>query len=128
MKFLALLKLYILSPMNPRDGASLLDIAQAAQSALSFVSGISLDDFAADAKTQSAVLYQIAILGEAVKRLSTEFRDQNPSVDWRAIAGMRDKLIHDYGNVDIDRVWFTLQISLPQLLTKIEPMLPQKNS
>ena len=114
--------------MNPRDGASLLDIAQAAQSALSFVSGISLDDFAADAKTQSAVLYQIAILGEAVKRLSTEFRDQNPSVDWRAIAGMRDKLIHDYGNVDIDRVWFTLQISLPQLLTKIEPMLPQKNS
>ncbi|MGB3614756.1 MAG: DUF86 domain-containing protein [Elainellaceae cyanobacterium] len=110
--------------MNPRDRASLLDIAQAARSALVFVSDMSLDDFSGDAKTQSAVLYQIAILGEAVKRLSTGFRDQNPGIDWRAMAGMRDKLIHDYGNVDIDRVWFTLRISLPQLLNEIEPMLP----
>lgn len=110
--------------MNPRDRSSLLDIAQAARSALAFVSDMSLDDFAGDAKTQSAVPYQIAILGEAVKRLSTEFRDQNPGIDWRAMAGMRDKLIHDYGNVDIDRVWFTLRISLPQLLNEIEPMLP----
>ena len=113
--------------MYPRDQASLLDIAKAVRSALSFVDGLSLDDFAADAKTQSAVLYQIAIVGEAVKRLSPEFRAQHSAINWRAMAGMRDKLIHDYGNVDINRVWATVQTSLPQLLTDIEPILPQRS-
>jgi len=110
--------------MYPRDQAALLDIAQAAQSALAFVDGFTLDDFAADAKTQSAVLYQITIVGEATKRLSPEFIGQHPAINWRAMAGMRDKLVHDYGNVDIKRVWSTLQTSLPQLLTDIEPLLP----
>ena len=113
--------------MSPRDQASLLDIAQAAESALAFVDGLTLNEFATDLKTQSAVLYQIAILGEAVKRLSPEFRSQHSAIDWRAIAGMRDKLIHDYGNVDIKRVWATLQTSLPQLLSDIEPLLPARS-
>jgi uncharacterized protein with HEPN domain len=113
--------------MYPRDQTSLLDIAKAAQSVLEFVNGMNLDGFAADAKTQSAVLYQIAILGEAVKRLSPEFREQHPTVDWRAMAGMRDKLIHDYGDVDIKRVWSTVQTSIPQLLSDIEPLLPTRS-
>ena len=112
--------------MSPRDQASLLDIAQAAESALAFVDGLTLNDFATDLKTQSAVLYQIAVLGEAVKRLSPEFRSQHSAIDWRAIAGMRDKLIHDYGNVNIKRVWTTLQTNLPQLLSEIEPLLPTR--
>ena len=61
--------------------------------------GLTLDGFATDLKTQSAVLYPITILGEAVKRLSPEFRAQHSAIDWRAIAGMRDKLIHDYGKL-----------------------------
>ncbi|NEQ44669.1 MAG: DUF86 domain-containing protein [Leptolyngbya sp. SIOISBB] len=113
--------------MYPRDHASLLDIAQAAESALAFVEGLTLNDFATDLKTQSAVLYQIAVVGEAVKRLSPEFRSQHSAIDWRAIAGMRDKLIHDYGNVDIKRVWATLQTSLPQLLNDLEPLLPSRS-
>jgi uncharacterized protein with HEPN domain len=68
--------------MYPRDQASLLDIAKASQSALAFVDGLTLDDFATDVKTQSAVLYQITVVGEAVKRLSPEFRAQHPAIDW----------------------------------------------
>ena len=71
--------------MHQRDQAALLDIARAAQAALTFVDGFTLDDFASDAKTQSAVLYQIAIVGESVKRLSPEFRGQHPAIDWRAM-------------------------------------------
>ena len=109
--------------MNPRDQASLLDIAKAARLTLDFVSGMTQEDFAADPKTQSAVLYQIAILGEAVKRLSPEFRNQQPNIPWSAMAGMRDKLIHDYEGVDANRVWLTLQSSIPNLLQAITPLL-----
>lgn len=109
--------------MNPRDQASLLDIAKATQSSLDFVSGMNQADFEADFKTQSAVLYQIAILGEAMKRLSPEFRNEHPAIDWRAIAGMRDKLIHDYDNVDAKRIWLTIQTSIPQLLSDIASLL-----
>jgi uncharacterized protein with HEPN domain len=109
--------------MNPRDRASLLDIAKAARLALAFVADMSQPEFEADPKTQSAVLYQIAILGEAVKRLSPEFRRESPDIPWAAMAGMRDKLIHDDEGVDVTRVWLTLQSSIPSLLQSILPLL-----
>ncbi|NJR71037.1 MAG: DUF86 domain-containing protein [Synechococcales cyanobacterium CRU_2_2] len=109
--------------MNPRDSASLLDIAKAARLMIGFVADMSLLDFEADPKTQSAVLYQIAILGEAVKRLSPEFRSQYPEMPWSAMAGMQDKLIHDYEGVDVERVWLTVQSNIPSLLQFILPLL-----
>ena len=109
--------------MNPRDRASLLDIAKAARLILEFVGEMSRLEFETDLKTQSAVLYQIAIMGEAVKRLSPEFRRQSTEIPWTAMAGMRDKLIHDYEGVDVERVWLTLQTSIPSLLQSIQPFL-----
>jgi len=110
--------------MNPRDQASIFDIRRAAQFAQSFVDGMDAQAFATDVKTQSAVLYQIAILGEAVKRLSPEFRQQHPQIPWAAMAGMRDKLVHDYDGVDSDRVWLTLQTSIPDLLQFLDSLIP----
>jgi uncharacterized protein with HEPN domain len=81
--------------------------------------------FEADLKTQSAALYQIAIIGEAVKRLSPQLRNQHPDIPWAAMAGMRDKLIHDYEGVDVERVWLTLQSSIPDLLQAINSLLAQ---
>lgn len=95
--------------MNLLDLAALLDIAKAAQLCQEFVADMTQADFASDRKTQSAVLYQIAILGEAVKRLSQEFRSQHPDIPWAAMAGMRDKLIHDYEGIDVTRVWLILE-------------------
>lgn len=111
--------------MTDRDDASLLDMARSARLALGFIQEMSQAEFEADIKTQSAVLYQIAILGEAVKRLSMDFRTSHPEIPWRAIAGMRDKLIHDYEGVNFQRVWLTLQTSIPDFLTAIEPLLPE---
>jgi uncharacterized protein with HEPN domain len=71
------------------------------------------------------VLYQIAILGEAVKRLSPQLRSQYPGIPWAAMAGMRDKLIHDYEGVDVERVWLTLKTSIPDLMQAITPLLEQ---
>ena len=111
--------------MNQRDRASLLDIMQAAQRAQLFVENVSWEAFVVDFKTQSAVLYQIAILGEAVKRLSPQLRSQYPGIPWAAMAGMRDKLIHDYEGVDVERVWLTLKTSIPDLMQAITPLLEQ---
>lgn len=62
-------------------------------------------EFRQDPKTQSAILHQITVMGEAVKRLSLAFLAQHPDIPWRQIAGMRDFLIHADNSVDLDTVW-----------------------
>jgi len=109
--------------MTSCDQASLIDIVKAARLALEFTEGMSQQEFELDLKTQSAVIYQIAIIGEAVKRLSPEFQQDQPEIPWSAMAGMRDKLIHDYGGGDGSRIWLALQNSIPQLLVLMEPLL-----
>ncbi len=110
----------------PRDESILLDVARAAQLILEFKQGLNKVAFLQDIKTQSAILHQLMIMGEAVKRLSTEFRADHPEIPWSLIAGMRDKLIHGYDIVDLDRVWKTTQKDVPELLTLIEPLLPKQ--
>jgi uncharacterized protein with HEPN domain len=76
-----------------------------------------------DEKLALALIRLIEIIGEAASRLTDEFKDQHSSIPWAAIIGMRNRLIHAYFNVDLDRVWDTVQISVPTLLAQIEPLL-----
>ncbi len=110
-----------------RDKATLLDIANAAHLVLEFIQDLEKDAFIDDLKTRSAVLYQLIVIGEAVKRLSIEFRAQHSEILWSLIAGMRDHLIHGYDVVDWDEVWRTAKRDVPDLMTKIKPLLPQEN-
>ena len=73
--------------------------------AVEFLGKHGKEDFFGDAKTQSAILHQLLLLGEAVKRLSDEFRARHEEVPWKMISGMRDKLIHEYEAVDLEEVW-----------------------
>jgi len=72
----------------------------------------------------SAILYQIAVIGEATKRLFQDFRHPHPEIPWREIAGMRDMLLHKYDQVDLDVIWDVVQSKLPELLTLLEQLLP----
>jgi uncharacterized protein with HEPN domain len=107
-----------------RDEATLLDIAQAGQRVLEFTAGLDNAAFLDDVKTQSAVLHQLLVLGEAVKRLSPEYRSQHAEIPWTLMAGMRDQLIHGYDTVDLEQVWKTATQDVPDLLTWLEPRLP----
>lgn len=108
----------------PRDDATLLDIDRAAFLVEEFTRGIGKSAFESDLKTQSAVLHQLTIIGEAVKRLSAEYRALHPEVPWRGIAGMRDFLIHAYHAVDLNQVWETATKDVPALRTALRPFLP----
>lgn len=79
--------------------------------------------FMADRKTQSAVVRELAIIGEAVKGLSPALVASEPAVPWRAIAGVRDRLIHAYFSVDLDAVWSMVEQDLPALRANVQGIL-----
>jgi uncharacterized protein with HEPN domain len=110
----------------PRDEATLLDIVTAARLAIEFRGELDKDAFLADLKTKAAVLHELLVLGEAVKRLSANFRSKVPDVPWSLIAGMRDILIHHYDVVDPEEVWKAVTVDIPRLLQSLEPFVPQE--
>lgn len=113
--------------MNPsrtyRD--YLEDICKAARKALQFAEGISYEEFVADDKTVYAVVRALEIVGEATKRIPQDVRDRYRQVPWRSMAGIRDKLIHDYVSVNLEVVWKTLSEDLPPLLPMIERVIDE---
>lgn len=109
-----------------RDDATLLDILKAARLVAEFKGKLAKKDFLHDVKTQSAILHQLLVIGEAVKRLSEDFRNHHPKIPWARIAGMRDKLIHEYDAVDLEEVWKTVTKDVPLLISFLEPLVPRE--
>lgn len=83
----------------------LKDIAEACCKIREYVAGLSFEAFASDGRTIDAVIRNLEIIGEAVKGIPHEFREENSEVPWKRLAGLRDILIHEYFGVDLDIVW-----------------------
>lgn len=109
---------------QPRDYRDHLDdIFEAAQKAIEFVEGMDYEGFLRDDKTAYAVVRALEIVGEAAKGIPSEICDRFPEVPWRSMAGIRDKLIHDYVSVNLEVVWKTVTDDLPPLLLQIRRVL-----
>jgi len=101
----------------------LRDILYAVERAESFTEGMDFAAFEADEKTAFAVVRALEIVGEAAKKIPPEVRQKYPDLPWREMAGMRDKLSHDYFGVDLRRVFETVRRDLPSLRASLEKML-----
>lgn len=85
--------------------------------------GLSKKNFLKDETLKRAFVRSIEIIGEAVKKLPDDFRKSHSAVDWRAMAGTRDKLIHDYLSIDYDIVWDIITVEIPELRKQIKKIL-----
>jgi len=99
------------------------DVVEAMDDAMRFVEGIEYDDFVKDRKTVYAVTRAVEIIGEAVKKIPDRVKKRYPKIPWKLMAGMRDKLIHEYFGVDLRRVWNTVEKDVPKLKPMFEKIL-----
>lgn len=91
------------------------DILEAIGDIRNFTRDITYKDLEKDKKTLYAVIRCLEVLGEAVKKVPAHIRKEYPAIAWREIAGMRDKLIHEYFGVDVETLWDTIQEDLSPL-------------
>jgi uncharacterized protein with HEPN domain len=108
----------------PDDAATVLDIVLACKRIARFISNADQNSFLVDEQRHWAVVSQLMLIGEAVRRLSSEFCDAHPAVPWRQIAGMRNRLVHHYDEIDLPLVWTTPDRDVPKLLAELEPVVP----
>jgi uncharacterized protein with HEPN domain len=109
-----------------RDPEYLGDILDSIEKAERFVEGMTYEEFAQDDKTIFALTRAIEIIGEATKRISQATRDTYPSIPWRAMAGMRDKLIHDYTGINLQVLWQTAREDMRRLKPAINSILSEE--
>ncbi len=101
----------------------LRDILDAIEKAEQFTQGMDFERFSSDYKTRFAVIRALEIIGEASKKIPEAVKRQNPDLPWRDMAGIRDKLIHEYFGLNLQVVWKTLNEDLPKLKPAISDML-----
>jgi uncharacterized protein with HEPN domain len=108
-----------------RELAYLLDILQSARLIHEYAEGVDKDDFMHDTARQDAIVRRIEIIGEATRHISADYRADHPEIPWKQMAGMRDKVIHEYDRVDLVEVWKVAERDIPALIKLIEPLVPR---
>ena len=113
--------------MKDRDPSLyLFHVLESIEFVRGYVESVDFRQFSENQQLQDAVIRRIEIIGEAVKNLPAEMRDAAPGVPWRRIAGMRDKVVHDYMGVDIELVWTVVHRDLPELAVAVRGLLERQ--
>lgn len=109
--------------MTKNSRVYLEDILESIKKIDSYGKGIKWREFERNGQVQDAVMRRLEIIGEAVKRVSETTKKVNPAIPWKQISGMCDILIHEYGEIRLERVWKTIQDDLSPLKSGIRAIL-----
>jgi uncharacterized protein with HEPN domain len=110
--------------MSRRDSDLLLeDIETAVERIERYVAGLTKASFLADDKTVDAVVRNLEIVGEATRRLDEDFRRRNPVLPWAQIAGLRNRIVHDYFGLDLEIIWQVISHDVPKLRAEVKKLL-----
>jgi len=112
--------------MRREDAIRVRHMLDAAREALSFAKGKTRADLNTDRMLVLSLIKSIEIVGEAATSVTQETRDHYPLIPWRDIVGMRNRLIHVYFDIDLDRAWDTLTDDLPKLIAKLEQVMQKE--
>lgn len=104
--------------------AYLLDMLVAAQDAVEFAAGLTYAEFERHRMAQFAVLKAVETIGEAASHVGAATRDELHEIPWKKIISMRNRLVHGYFEVNLERVWETVQQDIPLLISQLEPRIP----
>ena len=104
------------------------DIVNVMSNTSTFIEGITFVQFQQDQKTAFAAVRALEIIGEAVKKVPRSVRDRYPEIPWKDMAGMRDKLIHEYFGVNLRTLWDTIKKEIPKLKPQFERILRDHES
>jgi len=106
-----------------RDNQYLADILEAIRRILDYTQDLTYDGFLRSPMIQDAVLRNLQVVGEATNKLSSTLQANYPDMPWQVMAGMRDKIVHDYFGIDYQVVWDVARGDLPQLMLQVETIL-----
>lgn len=110
------------------DLSRLRHIVDACREALFFIEGYKRADLSSNRMLALSLVKELEIIGEAANNISKDCQDRYSQVPWRAIVGMRNRLIHAYFGIDYDVVWQTVTESLPPLLGEVEVIIEKETN
>jgi uncharacterized protein with HEPN domain len=107
--------------MSDRDWRLFLkDICNCVTRIIEYAGSMSREEFFRDSKTVDAVMRNLAIIGEASKKIPADARRKYPAVEWKKMAGLRDIVVHDYFGIDEDIIWDVVAVRIPELKRHLE--------
>lgn len=112
--------------MTSKDRIILQKISSYIYDVIQYVDGFTFELFMADKKTISACAFTFSQIGELAKDISISTQEGYPNIPWKSIKGMRNKIVHDYENIDLAVLWGTIVKSLPELMNQIDGILYQE--
>lgn len=108
----------------PGDSSYVLDMLEMARLAIRHADALTREEFDRNRLLQDGLVREIQVLGEAARKVSAELRAASPEIPWSKIVGMRNVLVHDYIEVDLDEIWRVAREDLPALIPHLERLAP----